>query len=100
MTKCRCISSSKPFSDVFLGQYGQVDIQVYGESGQSDFTVIAIKAEQLWIQPKTTNRKTTFTFGKSKERSSGTLNEMIFQLIIEVRIYLQSERMRPTDPLR
>ena len=51
--KRRCIISSlKPFFDAFLGLSGQINIRVFSQSGQSDFIVIAIRAERLRIQRK------------------------------------------------
>ena len=70
----------------------------FSQSGQSDFIVIAIRAEQLRIQTKR-RRQPTFTFGKCKEMSSDMVITMNFQFFIKVRIYSQTKRMRPTDTL-
>ena len=61
--------------------------------------MIAIRAERLRTQTKTTQRQPTFTFGKCQEMSSGTLIKMNFQIFIEVRIYSQLNRLRPTGAL-
>ena len=61
--------------------------------------MIAIRAERLQTQTKTTHRQPTFTFGKGQEMSSGMLLKMNFQIFIEVRIYSQPQRMRPTGAL-
>ena len=84
MTKRRCvISSLKPFSNAFLGPSGQVNIRVFSQSGQSNFILIAIRAERLRrIQTKTTQRQPTFTFGKCEEMSLGMLITMNFQLFL------------------
>ena len=68
------ISSSKPVYNAFLGPSGQKNIRDFSQSCQSDSIVIAIRAERLRIQTKTTHRQPTFTFGKCEEMSSGTLN--------------------------
>ena len=88
-----------PFSDAFLGPYGQINILVFSQSGQPDFFVIAIGAERLQVQTKTTRRQPTFTFGKCKEMFLGTLNKMNFHQFIEVGIYSQPEMMRSTDAI-
>ena len=89
----------KAFSDAFLGLSGQIIIHVFNQSGQSDFIVIAIRAERLQIQTKTTHRQPTFTFRKCIAMSSGTLNKMNFQLFIEARIYSQPKWMSQTGAL-
>ena len=63
------------------------------------FIGIAIRAKRLWIPTKTACQQPTFTFGKCKDMSLGTLSKMTFQLFIEARIYSQPEKMRPTGPL-
>ena len=97
-TKHRCISSSKPLFDAFLGLFGQINIWVC-QSCQSDFIMMAIRAKRLPIQTKTTHLQPTFTFRMCEEMSWGTLNKMNFQLVTEVRIYSQPKKMRPTGPL-
>ena len=59
--------------------------------------MIAIRAEQLRNQTKTTHRQPTFTFGKFQEMSSGTLIKMNFQIFIEVRIYSQLKKDAPNE---
>ena len=93
------ISSSKSFSDAFLGPSGRINIRVFNQSGQSDFIMIAIRAERLRTRTKTTHRQPTFTFGTCQEMSSGTLIKMNFQIFIEIRIYSQTKRTRPTGTL-
>ena len=59
----------------------------FSQSRQSDVNIVtAIRAERLQTQTKTTRQQPTFTIGKFEEISLGTLNKMIFQLFIEVRI--------------
>ena len=82
-----------------VGPSGQINIRVFNQSGQSDFIMIAIRAEPLWTQTKTTHRQPTFTFGKCQEMSSGTQIKMNFQIFIEVRIYSQPKKIRPTGAL-
>ena len=66
---------------------------------QLDFIVIAVRAERLWNRTQTAHRQPTSTFAKCEEMSSGMVNTMNFQYFIEVGIYSQPKRVRPTGAL-
>ena len=60
-----------PFSDAFLGPYGQINILVFSQSGQPDFFVIAIGAERLQVQTKNNTPTTNFHFWKVQRNVFG-----------------------------